>query len=186
MDGMDSIHSPLPPLCPLHVRNDEAIGEGSVTGRKNGLIAQTESSDRKNGLKAQKHIAQGNALGFFDVIAIQRPERAKASYQQEISLLLFQGVPFNRSLIRTPTLPEAALINFVSFVKSSFAALCIFQYCKSTLFLRVFVFKNKKLCASVPLCLQNIPVAIWFIGHRRYLHWLSQVSALTNEGICDG
>ena len=31
------------------------------------------------GLKAQKLIAQGNALGFY-VIAIKRPERAKALY----------------------------------------------------------------------------------------------------------
>ena len=53
----------------------------------------------------------------------------------------------------------AALTIFVSFVKSSFAALCIFQYRKSTLFLRVFVFNNIKLCISVPLCLQTIPVA---------------------------
>ena len=51
------------------------------------------------GLKAQKLIAQGNALGFY-VIAIKRPERAKALYTTTITLLLFQGVPIN---ITVPT-----------------------------------------------------------------------------------
>ena len=42
------------------------------------------------GLKAQKHLAQGNALG--NVIAINRPERAKALFTAAIMLLPFQGV----------------------------------------------------------------------------------------------
>ena len=33
--------------------------------------------------------------------------------------------------------------------------------------LRLFVFKNKRLCISVPLCLQNSPVAIWFNGVQK-------------------
>ena len=46
--------------------------------------------------------------------------------------------------------------NFVAFVKSSFAALCIFHHRKKkSLFLRVFVFnKKEKLSLSVPLCLK--------------------------------
>ena len=47
----------------------------------------------QGGLKAQKLIAQGNALGFFDVITKERPEGAKALYTAAITLLPFQGVP---------------------------------------------------------------------------------------------
>ena len=46
--------------------------------------------DWEFGLKAQKPLAQGNALG--NVIAINRPERAKALFTAAIMLLPFQGV----------------------------------------------------------------------------------------------
>ena len=52
---------------------------------KNSLTCTVEY-----GLKAQKHIAQGNALGF-NVVAIKRPERAKALCSAAITLLPFQG-----------------------------------------------------------------------------------------------
>ena len=41
--------------------------------------------------------------------------------------------------------------DFVDLVKAALAALCIFRL-RKTLYLCVFVFKNKKLCDPVPLC----------------------------------
>ena len=65
--------------------------------------------DWEFGLKAQKPLAQGNALG--NVIAINRPERAKALFTAAIMLLPFQGV-----LLPMHTKPRVSLRSALGYV----------------------------------------------------------------------